>query len=571
MMSREGGNQLVGIQSTNQRPLPTITHDITEFAKWPLGAKPVVDLLCRPLTATIADLSRMPGPGWPREAWTRVLEEQGVSVGASHSGGGAGEAGPSSRLPVGPGLAHISTQPSPMTGSRERLITDPRIFDALWAHTERMRMVAATMQVTPSAVGAVTPAEKMPTRPGWTALMKQLLEASVSREESILWHNTPFVLPRPNRLGATIPPARNCQDEAAMLFVTHIQELLITSSTEGSTQRDTPRQQSPLKQQNPNMPPAPRSPAKKEEEFPTGSPARYSVNGKSAQVDGASHANERSEEWSSESDEIISTINSEVEILKLDVSQDGHIIPGGVDSQRTCVLPIVCVAGDGPGLANITSQITSVACQRYVWGIRQPTLGIEMADSGYHARIFVAWVQEDELTPLVKTPLSATKPSQIPSSVGLTGPGMAGPPPNMKRVVHIARASTSAPCNPTLGFFNLSLPSHMLLFAQFILGAARAQYDGIVASTMSYADYEDRVPIWRRKFCWRSDHGAVTGEMHDMMPTDNTLEGRIRKWAEEVEVYRRMEASNPKGKTKRKDTKEGTTARRQRRATSRPL
>jgi hypothetical protein len=111
----------------------------------------------------------------------------------------------------------------------------------------------------------------------------------------------------------------------------------------------------------------------------------------------------------------------------------------------------------------------------------------------------------------------------------------------------------------------------MLLFAQFILGAARAQYDGIVSATMSYADYEDRVPVWQRKFCWRSDHGAVTGEMHGMMPTDNTLEGRIRKWAEEVEVYRRKETSKPKGKANGKDAKEGTTAKRQRRATSRPL
>lgn len=193
MMPREGGSQLTAIQSTSQRPLPTITHDITEFAKWPPGAKPVVDLLCRPLTATIADQSRMPGPGWPCEAWARVLDEQGATTGSSASasysagGGGAPAAGASSRVPMpGPGLAHISTQPSPVTGSRERLVTDPRIFDALWVHTERMRTIAATMQA-PSTAGAGTPVEKMPTRPTWTPLMKQLLEASVSREESILW------------------------------------------------------------------------------------------------------------------------------------------------------------------------------------------------------------------------------------------------------------------------------------------------------------------------------------------------------------------------------------------------
>lgn len=207
----------------------------------------------------------------------------------------------------------------------------------------------------------------------------------------------------------------------------------VASSNEGSTKTDMPRQP-PLKQQKLDTPAAAAGPpVNKDEESPTGSPARYNGN-KSAQADGASHVNERSEEWSSESDEIISTINSEVEILKLDVSQDGHVIPGSVDSQRTCVLPIVCVAGDGPGLANITSQITSVACQRYVWGIRQPTLGVEIADSGCHARIFVAWVQEEEMA-VVRSPSMATRQSQIPSSVGLTGPGVAGPPPNMKRVV----------------------------------------------------------------------------------------------------------------------------------------
>lgn len=188
MISREGGSQLTAIPSTSQRPLPTITHDITEFAKWPLGAKPVVDLLCRPLSATIADQSRMPGAGWPREVVNRVLDEMGARV--TDSDHGARGAGPSG-LPVGPGLAHISTQPSPVTGSRERLVTDPRIFDALWTHTARMQTVAEMMQ-TPSAPGAGavkagTPAEKMPTRPAWTALMKLLLEASVSREESILW------------------------------------------------------------------------------------------------------------------------------------------------------------------------------------------------------------------------------------------------------------------------------------------------------------------------------------------------------------------------------------------------
>ncbi|KAF8968293.1 hypothetical protein BDZ97DRAFT_426466 [Flammula alnicola] len=81
--------------------------------------------------------------------------------------------------------------------------------------------------------------------------------------------------------------------------------------------------------------------------------------------------------------------------LPIDVSLDGHIVPAQGE-RHDCVLPIVCIAGDTQLEANIVALVTSVVCQRYVWGIRLPTVGLEFSDTGASVRVVVGWMREEE-------------------------------------------------------------------------------------------------------------------------------------------------------------------------------
>ena len=75
----------------------------------------------------------------------------------------------------------------------------------------------------------------------------------------------------------------------------------------------------------------------------------------------------------------------------LDVSLDAHVIPGR-GKRVDCLLPVVCAAQED----TIEALVTSVVCQRYVWKMSSPVVGISLSNRSTIARIVIGWAEVPE-------------------------------------------------------------------------------------------------------------------------------------------------------------------------------
>lgn len=75
----------------------------------------------------------------------------------------------------------------------------------------------------------------------------------------------------------------------------------------------------------------------------------------------------------------------------LDLPPDAHILAGR-RGWSSATFPILCVADQH----NIIPLISSVACQRHVWGIDMPVLGLEVSEFGSYACLYLSWCGEPD-------------------------------------------------------------------------------------------------------------------------------------------------------------------------------
>lgn len=71
----------------------------------------------------------------------------------------------------------------------------------------------------------------------------------------------------------------------------------------------------------------------------------------------------------------------------LDVLLDAHVLPGH-GKHLSAILPFLCVAD----IDNIVDLMSSLACQRHVWGIPEPVVGFALSKSGTIAELMLSWL-----------------------------------------------------------------------------------------------------------------------------------------------------------------------------------
>jgi hypothetical protein len=82
---------------------------------------------------------------------------------------------------------------------------------------------------------------------------------------------------------------------------------------------------------------------------------------------------------------------SEDSFVTLDIPFDAHVLPGH-GKRVDCRLPVVCAAEEDV----IDALVTSTVCQRHVWGISLPVVGISLSKSSSTAKLVVGWIQVDD-------------------------------------------------------------------------------------------------------------------------------------------------------------------------------
>ena len=78
----------------------------------------------------------------------------------------------------------------------------------------------------------------------------------------------------------------------------------------------------------------------------------------------------------------------------LDLPFDAYVTPGR-GKRVDCCFPVVCAANE----ADIEALVTSVICQRYVWNISIPVVGISLSKSATTAIIVIGWSEVDTSNP----------------------------------------------------------------------------------------------------------------------------------------------------------------------------
>ncbi|KAK7013142.1 hypothetical protein R3P38DRAFT_3207920 [Favolaschia claudopus] len=73
----------------------------------------------------------------------------------------------------------------------------------------------------------------------------------------------------------------------------------------------------------------------------------------------------------------------------INVSLNGHIFQGQ-GRHLHALLPFLCIADE----ENIIEVVSSVACQRFVWGISEPAIGFQFSPSGTVMKLVLAWVDQ---------------------------------------------------------------------------------------------------------------------------------------------------------------------------------
>jgi len=89
-------------------------------------------------------------------------------------------------------------------------------------------------------------------------------------------------------------------------------------------------------------------------------------------------------------DDMEQTSSKASTVSSVDVPFDAHVLPGR--GRRLCaILPLLCVTDE----ANMTSLLSSVLYQRYVWGIVDPVVGIVFSKVGTVGQVLFGWLDID--------------------------------------------------------------------------------------------------------------------------------------------------------------------------------
>ncbi|KAJ7685566.1 hypothetical protein DFH06DRAFT_1158840 [Mycena polygramma] len=170
-------------------------------------------------------------------------------------------------------------------------------------------------------------------------------------------------------------------------------------------------------------------------------------------------------------------------VSSIDVPPEAHILPGR--GRHLCaVLPFLCVAD----VDNMADLMSSVACQRHVWGIMEPAVGFVLSETGVVAKVVLSWLD---------------------ASTG---------------VVHIVRADDSQ------GVFDLQDFTMMLSFSQFIMTLS-PHFAAIFECTA--VSCEDG------KLDWRSDR------IHKGSDDLGYWQDRVERWVYDVELCGKRESLPP--------------------------
>ncbi|KAJ7731836.1 hypothetical protein DFH07DRAFT_991714 [Mycena maculata] len=170
------------------------------------------------------------------------------------------------------------------------------------------------------------------------------------------------------------------------------------------------------------------------------------------------------------------SISSESE-PSIDVSLNGHIFQGS-GKHSYALLPFLCIAD----ARNILELMSSVACQRFVWGISEPAIGFLLSPSDTVMELVLSWVDQST------------------------------------RIVHIAHNIDQKP-GPAIGSFDFSNVASTLRFSQFILN--RSSSISAVASDASRLCANNR-------FDWRSDNPKF-GDFEACTPN-------VAQWVRDVHI-----------------------------------
>ncbi|KAJ7851949.1 hypothetical protein B0H14DRAFT_3866195 [Mycena olivaceomarginata] len=160
----------------------------------------------------------------------------------------------------------------------------------------------------------------------------------------------------------------------------------------------------------------------------------------------------------------------------IDVPLDAHVIPGR-GRHLYVLLPFLCVADTN----HIVDLMSSVACQRHVWGIPPPAIGFALSKSGTTATLVLSWVDLSTHNAHVVCP---------------------APRPNSNQ-------------GAALGVFDFTSPSAALSFAQLVLRLSN-----------EFAVVYDRAIVGceNNRLDWHSDS----------IPSEGFHEQSVARWVREV-------------------------------------
>ncbi|KAJ7247886.1 hypothetical protein B0H12DRAFT_1235133 [Mycena haematopus] len=156
----------------------------------------------------------------------------------------------------------------------------------------------------------------------------------------------------------------------------------------------------------------------------------------------------------------------------IDLPLEAHVLPGR-GKQCFAALPFLSITDSN----NVVDMMSSVACQRFVWGIPEPAVGFVLSETGVVAKLVVSWVE--------------------PAT----------------HVIHIA-----CPDSRQCGIFDLTNPTSTLRFSQLILDLSP-----YLALTIE--------PLFpNNRLDWRSDTAEITSGSF------TSWRDRVAQWIQEVET-----------------------------------
>ncbi|KAK7062201.1 hypothetical protein R3P38DRAFT_3251543 [Favolaschia claudopus] len=227
--------------------------------------------------------------------------------------------------------------------------------------------VVHTVDAVNSAMGHDGPQTAWPFVRGFT----KVLIATCSENAALLSHAS-FVLPR------LVAPRDDIFDGVAEMLACHIVEGFEEESSRVDDEKSFPSGIASL-QACPHVTPASHPSEDASNESMGSDPVEVfmeaSVSDHSPTVRSDSFFSASSSALSSNSDQSI------------DVSLNGHIFYGR-GKHSFALLPFLCIADE----ENIIEVVSSVACQRFVWGISEPAIGFQFSPSGTAMKLVLAWV-----------------------------------------------------------------------------------------------------------------------------------------------------------------------------------